>query len=292
MKTQQKILFIINPISGTSKKENLPLLIEERIDRQKFLPEIIFTERAGHASEIAREAVQRGYSVVVAAGGDGTINETARELVNTDVALGIIPFGSGNGLARHLNIPLTAERALHAINKNNVISIDTGSVNNHAFFCTAGVGFDAHIGKVFAVAGKRGFGTYIRKCVNEFVSYKAKPYKLIFREGEIAEKAFLITFANTAQYGNNAKISPHADIQDGLLDICILSGFPAIYAVDLGRRLFTGSMDRSKFMKIVKTESVIVCREEAGPVHIDGEPAEMGAELTISILPSSLKVLV
>ncbi|HEY8402443.1 MAG TPA: diacylglycerol kinase family protein [Cytophagaceae bacterium] len=288
----EKILFIINPISGGKKKEHLPELIKQYLDPKKFIPEIRFTERGGHATVLAREALTNGYSFIVAAGGDGTINETARELINTHAVLGIIPFGSGNGLARHMRIPLNTIKAIQLINQMNVVSIDTGYINNHYFFCTAGVGFDAHIGHAFANAGTRGFKTYFKISVKEFFNYKPHRYRLTCNGEEREENAFLITFANTSQYGNNALIAPLADVQDELLDVCILSKFPSVYALDLGRRLFSGTMNKSRYMRVVKTKEITVVRDQAGPVHVDGEPIEMGEKLHVAVVPSSLKVLV
>lgn len=288
----EQLIFVINPISGTGSKDLLEGLIKSKIDRKRFEPTIRYSEYAGHSIEIARESVKKGVENLVAVGGDGTINELGNELMDTEVNLGIIPKGSGNGLARHLGISIDTEEALIALNNSVSMRIDAGTMNGRAFFCTAGMGFDAHIGKVFAESDSRGLATYVQKTLTEFLSYKPQTYT-VNSDGTAAKKeAFLITFANAAQYGNNAMIAPLADIQDGFLDMCTISPFPALVGLDMGRRLFDGTLGNSKFSTIRKVTNVLIERQEAGPVHVDGEPVEMGKNIEVSVKPSALKVLV
>lgn len=288
---KEDILFIINPISGSRSKAALPVQIKKVLDSGKYTPGIEFTNYPGHATEIARSAMNKGCKYIVAAGGDGTVNEIAKVLINTDVTLGILPEGSGNGLARHMKIPMRTEQALELINKKNSVVIDSCSMNGNPFFCTSGIGFDAHIGKLFAEQVKRGFSTYVKTTLNEFVNYKPLIYKIETPDFSGDRKAFLITFANSAQYGNNAYISPDASISDGLIDMCIMSPFPKLGVFNMGYRLFSKSMNRSRFLKIVKTKEVVVTRDLEGPVHLDGEPFEMGKELVVKVNPASLKVI-
>ena len=196
----QRILFIINPISGTTRKGNVVKAIERRIDTQRFAVEIRYTEYAGHAVEIARQAAEDGVDIVVAVGGDGTVNEVARSLVHTNTALAIVPSGSGNGLARHLLIPMDIEKALDVINANVMTELDYGLINDKPFFCTCGVGFDAFISLKFAEAGSRGLKTYLEKTLVDGLRYKPETYRIYIggeEEGEMQEiDAFLIACAN------------------------------------------------------------------------------------------------
>jgi diacylglycerol kinase (ATP) len=287
---KEKVLFIINPISGAKNKIRVPDLIKKNLDGNKYLFEIELTKGAGHAQELAKAALANSFNKVIAVGGDGTINEIARVLIHQECTLGIIPSGSGNGLSRHLGLPLNPVEAIKLLNKNKSIIIDSGNINGHPFLCTSGIGFDAHIGRLFAESKVRGFNTYIRTTISEFLNYSADKY-LIEADGNRMEvNAFLITFANAAQYGNNAYISPKADIQDGLIDLCILSNFPKYMIVPLGISLFKKTAHKSSFLKILKTKEVKIERSCDGPIHVDGEPIQMGKELLMKVDPASLKV--
>ena len=290
--TAEKILFIINPISGATSKAAIPKLIETRLNSKWFQPEITFTDYAGQGKEIAANAVKAGITKIVAVGGDGTINEIGQTLIGTKGVLGIIPAGSGNGLARHLCIPMDAQKAIELLNDHREICIDCATINGKYFFCTAGLGFDAHIGDVFAKKTHRGIKGYITSTIKEFMTYPPEKYQLII-DGKVIERtAFLITFANAAQYGNNAFISPQASIQDGLLDVCILKPFRAIDSLGIALRLFTKKINSSRYMEILRCESLTVRRAKAGVAHADGEPLQMGEELNIGITKDCLKVIV
>jgi YegS/Rv2252/BmrU family lipid kinase len=254
--------------------------------------EIVYTEFAGHAPLLTDELVKKGFSRIVAVGGDGTVNEVARALTEKSSALGIIPCGSGNGLARFLGVPLKAKEAIDLINNGSINQIDYGLINNEAFFCTCGVGFDAHIGNKFANAKNRGFITYIKETISSFFSYKAKKYKVKVDGEKVKTKAFLITIANAGQWGNDVYIAPKADIQDGLLDVCIVSRYPKYKALGLGIKIFSRTIDQSKFVTTIKGKSVTIKRKKKGEVHLDGEPAIMGKKLKIEIVPKGLNVIV
>jgi diacylglycerol kinase (ATP) len=289
---KEKLLFVINPISGAKNKVRIPDLIKKHLDAEQFIFDIEFTQRAGHAEELTRSAVENGYQKVIAVGGDGTINEIARVLIHQNCSLGILPSGSGNGLSRHLGLPLNPVDAIKVLNKNKSIVIDSGNINGHPFLCTSGIGFDAHIGRLFAESKVRGFNTYLRTTISEFLNYSSERYFIEADGNQMEVNAFLITFANSAQYGNNAYISPHADIQDGLIDLCILSTFPKYMIVPLGISLFKKTADQSRFLKIIKTKEVKVERLCEGPIHVDGEPVQTGKKLTMKVVPSSLTVIV
>ena len=290
--TKETICFIINPISGTQKKDSWPEIINHTIDTSRFDVRIFFTERAGHASELALRQMEEGVSCIVAVGGDGTVNEVACAVRDTQAVMGIVPSGSGNGLARHLHIPLKFTDALKLINEAAAISIDYGLANDIPFFCTFGVGFDAHIGHAFAMSEKRGWTTYLSIIVREFFSYRSRKYKLKIDGDQFKTRALVLTVANSAQYGNNGYISPHADITDGLLDVCILRPFPKLLSALVGLRLLCKSIDKSRYYQMIKAKEIVIKRKHEGHVHLDGEPYTMGEKLKIRIVPKGLNVLV
>jgi diacylglycerol kinase (ATP) len=290
---KKKITVIVNPISGTKDKSVVKRLIEEKLDKNKYDVCLVETQYAGHAEKIAAEERDKGTDMVIAVGGDGTVNEVGRALVNSQTAMGIIPCGSGNGLARHLRIPMNVEKAIDIINKGDDLLIDYGKINNLPFFCTCGVGFDAHISMEFAKRGTRGLLTYIKTTVSEFFKYKPKDYILkIGENSEIHCRSFLITVANASQYGNNAFIAPKALITDGLLDVIILSPFPIYLVPGLAVRLFTKAMEGSAHITKFSCEHISIHREESGSVHFDGEPYDMGKDIDIEICKRGLKVLI
>ena len=286
------ICFIINPISGTRKKDSWPEIIHQTIDSLRFDIRILFTEHAGHASELALQQIREGIYYIVAVGGDGTVNEVARAVRDTPAVMGIVPCGSGNGLARHLNIPLKLNDALKMLNEASVVSIDYGLVNNQPFFCTFGTGFDAHISHAFAIQEKRGVFTYFLLIVREFFSYRSQKYKLKIDGKKFKTKAMVVTVANSAQYGNNGYISPHADITDGKLDVCIVHPFPKFFAGYLAIRFLNKHIHKSRYYQMVKGKKIVLKRKHEGEVHLDGEPYIMGEKLKIKIVPKGLKVLV
>lgn len=292
MENVQKVGFIINPISGTRTKANIPNLIHCLVDKNKFDTDIRVTEYAGHAREIAAEMVSLGYNIVVSVGGDGTMNEIASSLVHTNTCLALVPCGSGNGLARHLGLPLKVKEAIAMINSGKVIEIDYGTANDIKFFCTCGVGFDALIGHQFAKAEKRGFITYLKNIIREFFNYKPKKYKFKQGETKFKERAFLVTFANASQYGNNAFIAPEADLQDGLIDVSILKPFPLYKVAGLGMKLMTKKIAQSKHVTILKTDEISIKRRKKDIFHYDGEPCIMKKKITIKAHKKGLKIMV
>ena len=289
---KSKIAFIINPNSGTSRKEDLPVLIEKILDKERFDPTVVFTQYAGHGKELAARFVNENYKYVIACGGDGTVNEVASELVHTNVIFGIIPYGSGNGLARHLRIPQFPKGALKQINHHVVKTMDYGLANESKFFCTCGTGFDAHISHQFAVQGRRGFFTYLKMTLREYIHYRPYMYVLKNDEFEIKQRAFLVTFANASQYGNNAFIAPHASTSDGMLDVCIVKPFSFFNIPRLAFLLFRKEIDKSRHITIVKAKEITLIRKKEGSFHIDGDPMEKGKEIHIKVVPAGLKVLV
>lgn len=289
--SKKTIHIIINPISGTSKKKNLPELFERYIDKSLFNWEIKHTEYAHHGTEIAAEAVKNGIDYVIAVGGDGTINEIAKALIGSETKLGIIPLGSGNGLARHLRIPLKPEKALKSILEEKSILIDTCEVNGQPFFCTSGVGFDALVSHHFAQTKGRGLVTYAKMALQQYFNYQPSTYQIVIDGYEYTEQAFVVTLANAGQYGNNAYISPEADISDGLMDVCVVGKFPKLLGIMMLFLSFTGSIHKSKYMKIIRGKQISI-RNMGGYTHLDGDPVSLDKSLNYSIQPKSLAVLV
>jgi len=288
---KKKVCFIVNPISGVGRQKVVEKLIDKHLDRTLFEYEIVYTKAAKHAIELSKDAASRNIDIVVAVGGDGSVNETAKGLIGSNTAMAIIPIGSGNGLARHLNIPLNLKKAMELINTGKETRIDSIQLNNETFVNVAGIGFDAHIGWQFAKYGKRGFSSYIKVIMREFPKYKAQDFEIIIEGKSIIKNAYLISFANGSQWGNNAYIAPSADIKDGILDIAILKDFKIYSALSIGYKLFKKTLHESAHLEILKAKEVIV-KQKGIIAHIDGEPLEVGNELKIKVNPLSLKVIV
>ena len=291
MTDKKRIVFVVNPISGTQGKKAILKWIDERLDQSIYDYSIVKTEYAGHASQIAAVAVQDKVDVVVAIGGDGTINEIARSLVHTDTALGIIPCGSGNGLARHLRIPMEPKAAIDILNQGNDVCIDYGKINNIPFFCTCGVGFDAFVSLKFADSGKRGLLTYLENTLHESLTYQPETYVIENEEGTVKYKAFLIACGNASQYGNNAYITPHASLTDGLMDITIMEPFTVLDVPSLSFQLFNKTLDQNSRIKTMRAKKIKIHRQHDGVMHFDGDPLMAGKELEVEIIPAGLHVI-
>ena len=289
---KRKISFIINPKSGTQSKEQILHLLDERLDRTKYIPEIVYTEYAGHAIEIAAQRAKENVFAVVAIGGDGTINEIARSLVHTKTALGIIPCGSGNGLARHLQIPMEPKKAIEIINGGIIDVIDYGKINDIPFFCTCGVGFDAFVSLKFAKAGRRGPLTYLEKTLLESLKYQPETYELETEDGTLKYKAFLIACGNASQYGNNAYIAPQATLTDGLLDVTILEPFTVLDVPTLSFQLFNKTIDQNSRIKTFRCQKLRIHRTQPGVVHFDGDPMMMGEDIEVKVFKEGLQVII
>lgn len=285
-----KALFIINPISGGKKKDNVPELIEKHLDKNKFTPVIVFSDGVSHARQIAAEGAGK-FGLIVAVGGDGTVNEVASGISGSDTILGIIPFGSGNGLSRFLQIPMNPAKAIALLGSGKIECIDSATMNGKPFFNMAGMGFDAHIAEVFSHGKKRGFLSYISSAFTEIKNYRPQRYVIEIDGKTIEREAFMLSLANSSQYGNNAHVSPSASVQDGLLDVCIISRFPVWRLPEMGVRMLTKTADKTRFLEIIRGRHIRIRRAEAGPVHLDGEPVVMGTEIIADVAPASLKVI-
>ena len=288
----RKIVFILNPISGTHSKKEIPELIDKTLDHELFDHQLILTEYAGHAAEIAKECAAQGTDIVVAIGGDGTVNEVARSLIHTQTALGIIPCGSGNGLARHLCLPMDIKKAIQIINSCKIEAFDYGVINDLPFFCTCGMGFDAFISLKFAEAGKRGPITYLENVLKEGLKYQPETYEVEDDTGKKRYKAFLIACANASQYGNNAYIAPQASMSDGLLDVIIMEPFDVLDAPQISIDLFNKTLNKNSKIKTFKAKRIHVHREKPGCIHFDGDPTMTDAEVDISLQEKGIKIIV
>ena len=290
---KKKIIFIVNPISGHHNKNHFPNLVESSIDKNKYDYTIVFTEYANHATELTMKAIEDGYEYIAAVGGDGTINEVAKCMIGKEQTLVIIPFGSGNGLARHLGLPFKVEKLIKdVINNGKKYKIDTATMNGVPFISLAGIGFDAMIADYFAKDENRGFLTYAKLITEKYPNYRQKEYTLIMDDKTTIEcKPFFVTFANSSQFGYNAEISPKASVQDGLLDVCIFKK-PNILEVPIVATYFLAKqIDKSNFIDIYKAKKIQVIRKVDEVANVDGEPVEMSKDIIVEIKPLSLNIL-
>lgn len=291
MRSIKHITFIINPKSGTQSKENIPPLLDEMLDHERFGHEVYFTEHRGHAAELAKACAKRGDDVVVAVGGDGTVNEVARSLVHTGTALGIIPCGSGNGLARHLCIPMDLRKSISIINHCQIEQFDYGVINGLPFFCTCGMGFDAFISMKFAEAGKRGPITYVENVLKEGLRYKPETYEIVDESGTQSYKAFLIACANASQYGNNAYIAPGATMKDGKMDVIIMEPFDALEAPQIAADLFMKTLGNNSKIKTFRTSHITIHRKEPGAIHYDGDPIVTNSDIDVHMEHLGIRIV-
>ncbi|MDB5240588.1 MAG: diacylglycerol kinase [Spirosoma sp.] len=292
MTTRSAILAIINPLSGTTtvtQKAHLRDLLLRQAESLGYVAEAVMTTHPGHATELAAAASASGVSRVLAIGGDGTINETAQALRGSATALGIIPIGSGNGLARHLGIPLNPVKAVERALTGRPVVIDSAEINEHPFFCTAGFGFEAYVAHAFAQQPVRGLSTYVRTAIRAFWAYRPRRFLL---NGQEEKELFSLTFANAGQFGNNAWMAPTANIADGRLEQCELRPFPLQAGGILAWRLFNKNIDRSPYWQGRPITKATVQANGPLMIHVDGEPMTLlSGRADVRVLPGSLLVL-
>lgn len=289
----KKYLAIINPISGTGSKKSIPELLGQAYssaDGELFLT---YTKAAGHAEELARRAAEEGFEEVIAVGGDGTVNEVARALLGTNTALGIVPKGSGNGLARSLGIAMNSEEAIRQLSTGRRICIDSCTMDGRPFFCTCGMGFDAAVSHAFAEASSRGPVTYFRTMIEEYRGFQAENYHITLDgERSFDTEAFVLVAANATQYGNNAYIAPEADLADGFLDLVFIRPFPGIEAAFVLGDLMLGRLPNNKYYHAERARELIIERPSPGVIHLDGEPCHAGERVEVRLIPQSLHVII
>lgn len=299
MLSKKKIIFIYNPYSGAGRNKLILRQIEELVDTKKYDYEIVTLDHPGHSTEIARESAAKKIDIVCAIGGDGTVNIIAKELINSDTALAIIPCGSGNGLARHLHIPIDSAKAIELINRGHIKNMDYGVINLIPFFCTCGLGFDAFISKKFATSKIRGPLAYIEKMLLNGLDYKPETYNIEIigkrdKDGQMMEEvtqtdAFMISCANASQFGNNAYIAPQASVFDGLLNVTILKPFTPLEVPQLALQLFNGTLDKNNRIETFWCKSMSVHRKGPGIIHYDGDPVDTTADVEIAVVPGGIR---
>ena len=289
---KKELTLIINPISGTKSKRGLDSKITKRLTDLGYNVTCRLTERAGHATELAKQAVEDGAEIVAVCGGDGTINETAMAMRGTGVPMALIPNGSGNGLARHLRIPIDIKGSVDVIGKGVVQDCDCGVVNGKPFFCTFGIGFDAEVAHRFAHADGRGFSTYLKSAIDEFGVYKLRKYRLNLDGREIEREAFLVACCNASQYGNNSFIAPQASVDDGLLDIVIIKSKNGLNTLQAGLDVMIGMVSFNKHIEVIKARKVTIEYSEPLHAHLDGEPISMPGRMEVECMPKQLRICV
>jgi diacylglycerol kinase (ATP) len=294
MSEKKNILFLINPISGIGRKNIIPKCIDEYLDKSKFSYQIKNTEYRKHGHEIALKR-KDDFDIIVAIGGDGTVNEIGTALISSKTTLGIIPTGSGNGLARHLNIPLKIKNALLTINKNNSITIDTATVNDIPFLGTCGFGFDAHIAQKFDEYHKRGFISYAKLINKEFKTYQPLTFKINTGKEIITREALMYSVANSSQFGNGFTISPKSDLQDGIFEHIFLDHFKIKNLFLMGRQFFNKQIHESKFFTSFEAKENVqieILNQDTSIFHIDGESMNGPNHFEIKVVPLSLKIII
>ncbi len=285
----RRVTFIVNPISGGKDKKDVLAAIGRYLDLSECSYEVLQTGRAGDAESWARKSRA---DIVVAVGGDGTVSEVAKGLLGSEKALGIIPCGSGDGLALHLGISRDPVRAVKTLNAACVARIDVGRMDGRPFFCTAGVGLDADVAFDFARSGRRGLGTYVTTAWDNWKHRRPETYVVETDTETWAGPAMFVTVANANQWGNEARIAPKASLCDGLLDVTVVQPFATVEIPDLAARLMAGKADSSRHVRTFRSARVHLHREHPGPAHYDGDPFEAGTDLELDILPGSLQVVI
>lgn len=288
---KKRIRFIINPISGVGRKNQLPGLIEQYLDHSVYDYEISTTEYRKHAKTIAAESARAGFDIVCAVGGDGSVHEVGTALIGTKTKLAILPAGSGNGLARHLKIPLDLVEAIRCINESHELIMDTGLVNDKPFLGVGGYGFDALIAKKFDEYHTRGFWSYAKLVFREYYRYKPVHVKIELPGVQRELDVVLCTLANASEFGNGFCVSPHSDVTDGKLELFILKPFSIWKAPSVIYRFFRRTSDRSRFAEIIQIDKARITLNDP-MAHYDGEPFEVRKELHVEVIPKSLHILV
>jgi diacylglycerol kinase (ATP) len=291
MSENKKVFFIVNKYSGTGYRDAIENKIISACISAGIEPAIDFTRQRGHATELTRAAIKNGFTKIFAVGGDGTVNEVAQGLIGTPAILGILPKGSGNGLARHLGIPMRFTSALDLIASTRTVRMDTISINGLLSINVSGIGFDGHVAARFGNNGRRGLHGYATLVLKEFRSFQEFGGRALIDGEEIQLHSFIVAVANASQFGNNARVAPHASVCDGVLDLCMIRKVSAIKAIGLVNRLFNGSISKSTQVVIRKGRKIALQLERAVDYHIDGEPQGTADEFKIEVMPSSLTVI-
>lgn len=277
------ILFIVNPISGQGSKDKVVSRLSQHECR------VVYTEYAGHAELLAREAEE---DIVVAVGGDGTVNEVARGLIGTGKTLGIIPRGSGDGLALHLGLNHDLNKNIRIIEEGKTHHLDAGIINGRYFFSVCGVGLDAIVSERFAKSGRRGLANYIEQAIHSWKGHATERYEIEIDGKKVVHDAVMVTVGNSDQWGHGAKVTPMADSSDGILDMTVVDDFKDVEIPILAYRLMTGTVNQDSHIHCYRGKEIRITREKPGPAHADGDWFEADRVLEINILKHALKVIV
>lgn len=291
---KKRMLVIVNPHSGVGRQKRIETLLSNNLNRDLYDYEVCYTEYIHHGSLIARDAVDKGYDVVTAVGGDGSVNDVIQGIKGTDTVLGIVPCGSGNGLARCMKIPLTPAFAIRLLNREKVSAIDTIVLNDKFLIASiAGVGFDAFIARLMKAAKIRGFSAYLNLILREYPTYESKDYRIYLdgKETPVDRKAWFITFANSNQFGYNVAVAPHAKLDDGLIDISIVDKIPVEHALITAPLVYTNLFELSQHVEMFRARDIMVTGNVDKWVNIDGEGENVGKELHFVNHPRSLKII-
>lgn len=271
----EKVFLIINEFAGHKQAARAVGLVVPFLKEKGYFVEYSFTNHPGHATELASKASSEGFDLVVAVGGDGTVNETAQGLIGTNTPMGILPMGSGNGLARELGISMDMRKSAHTLVEGQNLQLDVCKLNNQRFLCTSGIGFDAMIAWKMSKAASRGFLKYVQLVIRESIFYKPINVRIKI-DGKLLElPVFLITFANASQFGNNAFIAPGASMTDGLIDVVVVRKFAKIWMPVFATALFARFIPRLPFVDCYKARQVELERADTPHYHFDGEPGQL-----------------
>jgi diacylglycerol kinase (ATP) len=287
----RKLLFIVNPNAGKKISDQIIKIIRKEFPENIYYQVVIWKD-PNHFEEITELLKTQGYTDAIAVGGDGTVNQVAKTIVNTTIRLGIVPIGSGNGLARSLGLSMNIDEVIKQIAQGDKALIDSGTVNGIPFFCTSGIGFDAHIGHLFATSVKRGLQSYAKITIRELLRYRAKNYTLKFDGQELKRKAFLITTANAGQYGNDFYIAPQASLQDGKFHVVVLKPFNALKVGGIMFNILRRKAFLSRSIETYSTTKITIVREFPDTIHYDGEPSKQPEEVVFEMHPKSLNVII
>lgn len=269
------IFLIINQFAGHGQGSKAFKLLQPYLSGQGLQLDFAFTEGAGHATRLARAASEKGFDLVVAVGGDGTVNETAQGLIGTTTAMGIIPVGSGNGLARELGLSMNIKKSARKLVSGLNRPIDVCRLNEQRFLCTSGIGFDALIAHQMSKASRRGFLKYIQLVISESIRFKPVNIRMKVDGALVQDSVFLVTFANASQFGNNAFIAPAASMSDGLIDVVVVRRFLKFWMPVFGIALFSGHLHKLPFVTCYKARKIELELAETPYFHFDGEPGKL-----------------
>ncbi len=292
MNENKKVFFIINKYSGGGYREDVEGRIITTCGKLNLECSIEFTTERGHATDLGKEALRQRFDSVFAVGGDGTVNEVAQALIHSGTPMGILPKGSGNGLAGHLGIPMSFEKSLEIIASKKTITMDTLLVNNQVSVNVSGIGFDGHVAGLFGKDGKRGLAGYARLVLREFLSYQEFKVAITIDDKPLERNAFIIALANSCQFGNNARVAPHASVCDQLLDVCLIRKVPMMHTPAFAYKMFTGNFDKSAFVEIRKATKVTLEFSDPMAFHIDGESMKPVTRFAVGVQPASLRMIV